>query len=81
MIKDDVKLSPTAVVYQPDLVNLYGCEIGDETKIGAFVEIRKDANIGARCKIQAFVFRPMAAFFCYARLRTVLGWPMCFHRA
>jgi UDP-2-acetamido-3-amino-2,3-dideoxy-glucuronate N-acetyltransferase len=58
MIKDDVKLGKGAVVFQPDLVNLYGCEIGGETKIGAFVEIRKGVVIGKRCKIQAFAFIP-----------------------
>ena len=58
MIKNDVKLGLGAIVFQPDLVNLYGCEIGDETKIGAFVEIRKSVVIGKRCKIQAFAFIP-----------------------
>lgn len=58
MIKDDVKLGQGAIVFQPDLVNLYGCDIGDETKIGAFVEIRKGVVIGKRCKIQAFAFIP-----------------------
>jgi acetyltransferase-like isoleucine patch superfamily enzyme len=58
MIKDDVKLGKGAIVFQPDLVNLYGCEIGDETKIGAFVKIRKGVVIGKRCKIQAFAFIP-----------------------
>ena len=58
MIKDDVKLGKGAVVFQPDLVNLYGCDIGEETKIGAFVEIRKGVVIGKRCKIQAFAFIP-----------------------
>jgi UDP-2-acetamido-3-amino-2,3-dideoxy-glucuronate N-acetyltransferase len=58
MIKDDVKVGKGAVVFQPDLVNLYGCEIGDETKIGAFVEIRNGVVIGKRCKIQAFAFIP-----------------------
>src|SRR2546426_2462396 len=38
-------------------VNLYGCEIGDEVKIGAFVEIQKGARIGARCKISSHTFR------------------------
>ena len=37
-------------------INLYGCEIGDETKIGAFVEIQKNANIGRRCKISSHTF-------------------------
>lgn len=58
LIADDVRFGREVKVYQPDSVNLYGCEIGDETKIGAFVEIRKTARIGARCKIQAFVFIP-----------------------
>lgn len=58
MIKNDVKLGRDVQVFQPDLVNLYGCTIGDETKVGAFVEIRKDVVIGRRCKIQAFAFIP-----------------------
>src|SRR6184192_1364392 len=44
----DVKLSK--------FINLYGCEIGDETKIGAFVEIQKNATVGARCKISSHTF-------------------------
>ena len=39
-----------------DFVNLYGCTIGDETKIGCFVEIQKNAHIGARCKISSHTF-------------------------
>lgn len=39
-----------------DFVNLYGCEIGDETRIGTFVEIQRGARIGARCKIQSHSF-------------------------
>ena len=58
MIKNDVKLGQNVQIFQPDLVNLYGCSIGDETKIGAFVEIRRDVTVGRRCKIQAFVFMP-----------------------
>lgn len=38
------------------LVNLYGCEIGDETRIGCFVEIQKGAKVGARCKISSHTF-------------------------
>jgi acetyltransferase-like isoleucine patch superfamily enzyme len=38
------------------LVNLYGCSIGDDTKIGAFVEIQKNAVVGARCKISSHTF-------------------------
>src|ERR1700690_1852195 len=37
-------------------INLYGCEIGDETKIGAFVEIQKNASVGCRCKISSHTF-------------------------
>ena len=44
----DVKLA--------SFVNLYGCEIGDETKIGAFVEIQKNASVGRRCKISSHTF-------------------------
>ena len=44
----DVKLS--------QFINLYGCEIGDETKIGAFVEIQKNATVGKRCKISSHTF-------------------------
>ncbi len=44
------------MIHHPDLVNLYGCEVGDETKIGAFVEIQKNASIGRRCKISSHTF-------------------------
>lgn len=56
MITDDVILGRDVKIFQPDLVNLYGCTIGDETKIGAFVEIQKKAIIGARCKISSHTF-------------------------
>jgi acetyltransferase-like isoleucine patch superfamily enzyme len=55
-IKKDVVLGKGVQIFQPDLVNLYGCTIGDETKIGAFVEIQKNAFIGARCKISSHTF-------------------------
>lgn len=58
MIADDVVLGPDVVIYQPSLVNLYGCEIGAGTRVGAFVEIRKTVKIGQNVKIQAFVFIP-----------------------
>ena len=51
-----VKLGRDVRIFQPDLVNLYGCTIGDETKIGAFVEIQKNAFIGARCKVSSHTF-------------------------
>ncbi len=53
-IAPDVKLGRNVRIYA--FVNLYGCEIGDETSIGAFVEIQKGAKIGARCKIQSHTF-------------------------
>jgi UDP-2-acetamido-3-amino-2,3-dideoxy-glucuronate N-acetyltransferase len=55
-IKSDVVMGKGVKVFQPDLVNLYGCSIGDETKIGAFVEIQKNAFIGARCKVSSHTF-------------------------
>ncbi|MEQ8272932.1 MAG: acyltransferase [Deltaproteobacteria bacterium] len=53
---NDVKLGENVRVFHPDLVNLYGCQIGDETKIGTFVEIQKNASVGARCKISSHTF-------------------------
>lgn len=53
-IADDVKLGTNVRLSR--FINLYGCEIGDETKIGAFVEIQKNANIGRRCKISSHTF-------------------------
>lgn len=55
-IADNVKLASTVKVFQPTLVNLYGCTVGEDTKIGAFVEIQKNAVIGARCKISSHSF-------------------------
>jgi acetyltransferase-like isoleucine patch superfamily enzyme len=52
----DVAFGKGVKIYQPDLVNLYGCIIGDDTKIGAFVEIQKNAIVGARCKISSHSF-------------------------
>jgi acetyltransferase-like isoleucine patch superfamily enzyme len=53
-IAPDVKLGKD--VKLSTFINLYGCEIGDETKIGAFVEIQKNATIGKRCKISSHTF-------------------------
>jgi UDP-2-acetamido-3-amino-2,3-dideoxy-glucuronate N-acetyltransferase len=47
-LADDVRIAP--------FVNLYGCELGRETRIGAFVEVQRDARIGARCKISSHSF-------------------------
>jgi UDP-2-acetamido-3-amino-2,3-dideoxy-glucuronate N-acetyltransferase len=56
MITRDVRLGKDVSIRQPDLVNLYGCTVGDETRIGAFVEVQKNAVIGARCKISSHTF-------------------------
>lgn len=55
-ISDSVTFGRDVRVFQPTLVNLYGCSIGDETKIGAFVEIQKNVTVGARCKISSHSF-------------------------
>jgi UDP-2-acetamido-3-amino-2,3-dideoxy-glucuronate N-acetyltransferase len=55
-ISSDVKLGRDVRIFHPDLVNLYGCSIGDETRIGTFVEIQGGAIIGARCKISSHSF-------------------------
>ena len=55
-IASDVSLGLDVRIFQPELVNLYGCTIGPETKIGAFVEIQKNASVGARCKISSHSF-------------------------
>lgn len=53
-IADDVKLGKGTKVFQ--FTNLYGCTIGDNSKIGAFVEIQKNAHIGNNCKISSHTF-------------------------
>lgn len=53
-IASDVRLGRDVKIY--DFVNLYGCAIGDESRIGAFVEIQKNAVIGKRCKISSHTF-------------------------
>lgn len=53
-IAPDVKLGRGVKLSK--FINLYGCEIGDETKIGAFVEIQKNARVGRRCKISSHTF-------------------------
>jgi acetyltransferase-like isoleucine patch superfamily enzyme len=55
-IADNVKLGREVKIFHPDLVNLYGCTVGDETKIGAFVEIQKNVSVGKRCKISSHSF-------------------------
>src|SRR5688572_6683308 len=55
-IAPDVVLGTDVKIFHPTLVNLYGCRIGDDTKIGTFVEIQKNAVIGRRCKISSHTF-------------------------
>jgi acetyltransferase-like isoleucine patch superfamily enzyme len=59
-VSDFVCIAPTVKlgknVKLSKFINLYGCEIGDETKVGAFVEIQKNARVGRRCKISSHTF-------------------------
>ena len=55
-ISPNTRQGKNVVVYHPELVNLYGCEIGDDTKVGAFVEIQKGAKVGKLCKISSHSF-------------------------
>jgi acetyltransferase-like isoleucine patch superfamily enzyme len=55
-ISDTVHLGKNVRIPHRDLVNLYGCAVGDDTKIGTFVEIQKGATVGARCKISSHTF-------------------------
>jgi UDP-2-acetamido-3-amino-2,3-dideoxy-glucuronate N-acetyltransferase len=55
-ISDNVILGEKVLIRHPSLVNLYGCRVGAETKIGTFVEIQKNAQVGARCKISSHTF-------------------------
>ena len=55
-IADDVRLGPGVVIFHPELVNLYGCSIGNDSSVGPFVEIGQDVRIGARCKISSHSF-------------------------
>jgi acetyltransferase-like isoleucine patch superfamily enzyme len=54
LIADDVKLGSDVAIY--NFVNLYGCEIGDGTKIGSFVEIQKGVRVGRNCKVSSHTF-------------------------
>jgi len=55
-IAKDVRLGRDVRIFHPDLVNLYGCSVGDETRLGTFVEVQVGASIGARCKISSHTF-------------------------
>jgi UDP-2-acetamido-3-amino-2,3-dideoxy-glucuronate N-acetyltransferase len=56
MIADTVRLGRDVSIPQPQLVNLYGCSIGDGSKVGAFVEIQRGAAIGRKCRISSHSF-------------------------
>jgi acetyltransferase-like isoleucine patch superfamily enzyme len=55
-ISDNVRLGEGVTIHHPQLVNLYGCSVGAGTRIGAFVEIQKNAHVGERCKISSHTF-------------------------
>ena len=55
-VAENVRLADGVEITHGDLVNLYGCAIGAETRIGPFVEIQKNAAVGARCKISSHTF-------------------------
>lgn len=55
-VADFVVLGRNVKIYHPDQVNLYGCSVGDDSRIGSFVEIQKNASVGARCKISSHTF-------------------------
>lgn len=55
-ISKDVITGKGVTIHHPDLVNLYGCQIGDYTKVGTFVEIQKGVVVGSRCKISSHTF-------------------------
>jgi UDP-2-acetamido-3-amino-2,3-dideoxy-glucuronate N-acetyltransferase len=55
-VAENVRLGKNVAMHHKELINLYGCQIGDDTKIGAFVEIQKNAFIGSGCKISSHTF-------------------------
>ncbi len=55
-VAESVRLGQDVRIFHESLVNLYGCTVGDGSRIGAFVEIQKNATIGARCKISSHTF-------------------------
>src|ERR1700693_3112660 len=56
MIDDNVKLGKNVRVFAPELVNIFGCEIGDDSFVGPFVEITRGVTIGQRCLIESHSF-------------------------
>lgn len=58
MVAETAKIGKTSIIYHPELVNIYGCTVGEHCKIGAFVEIKPNVSIGNSVKIEPFVFIP-----------------------
>lgn len=56
MIDNDVKLGANVKIFSPELVNIFGCEIGDGTFVGPFVEITRGTVVGRNCKIESHSF-------------------------
>src|SRR5262245_41608441 len=56
MIASSVVLEPDVVIHHPDLVNLYGCKVGQGSRIGTFVEVQRGSVIGRHCKISSHTF-------------------------
>ena len=56
MIDDDVKLGANVTIFAPELVNIFGCEIGDNSFVGPFVEITRGTVVGRNCKIESHAF-------------------------
>jgi acetyltransferase-like isoleucine patch superfamily enzyme len=55
-VASSVVLGTNVRIFEPGLVNIYGCTIGDDTRVGPFVEIQSGVVIGARCKVQSHTF-------------------------
>ncbi len=55
-VSETAHIADSVKIFHPSLVNLYGCTIGEDTKVGAFVEVQKGVIIGARCKISSHSF-------------------------
>lgn len=55
-VRDDVVLGRGVLIHWPDQVNLYGCTVGEHSRIGPFVEIQKNCTIGSSCKISSHTF-------------------------
>ena len=58
MISSDADIDPSTIIFHPELVNIYGCTIGKNCRIGSFVEIKPHVNIGNKVKIEPFTFIP-----------------------